>query len=50
MYFKEPTEDFSWVKLTPAFVICLIIAVAGVMIPGVIPGSILELAQKAILM
>jgi NADH-quinone oxidoreductase subunit N len=50
MYFKEPTEDFAWVKLSPAFVICLILAVAGVLIPGVIPGSILELAQKAILM
>lgn len=50
MYFKEPTEDFSWVKLSPAFVICLIIAIAGVMIPGVIPGTILELAQRAILM
>lgn len=50
MYFKEPTEDFAWVKLSPAVVICLILAVAGVLIPGVIPGSILELAQKAILM
>ncbi len=50
MYFKEPNEDFAWVKLTPAFIICLIIAVAGVMIPGVLPGVILELAQKAVLM
>jgi len=50
MYFKEPTEDFNWVKLSPAFIICLIIAIAGVMIPGVVPGTILELAQKAILM
>jgi len=50
MYFKEPVEDFGWVKLSPAFVICLIIAVAGVMIPGVIPGALLDLAQKAIFM
>ncbi len=50
MYFKEPTEDFNWVRLSPAFIICLIIAIAGVMIPGVVPGTILELAQKAILM
>lgn len=50
MYFKEPTEDFAWVKLTPAFVICLIIAVAGVLIPGVLPGVFLELAQKAVFM
>src|SRR5512133_2294220 len=50
MYFKEPTEEFGWVKLTPAFVICLIIAVAGVLIPGVLPGVFLELAQKAVFM
>jgi NADH-quinone oxidoreductase subunit N len=50
MYFKEPNEDFAWVKLTPAFIICLIIAVAGVMIPGVLPGVILQLAQKAVFM
>ncbi|NVN99514.1 MAG: NADH-quinone oxidoreductase subunit N [Geobacteraceae bacterium] len=50
MYFKDPTEEFSWVKLTPAFALCLIIAVAGVMIPGVLPGVFLELAQKALFM
>ena len=50
MYFKDPTEEFEWVKLTPAFVICLIIAVAGVLIPGVLPGVFLELAQKAVFM
>jgi NADH-quinone oxidoreductase subunit N len=47
MYFKEPTEDFSWLKLTPAFVVCLIIAVAGVLIPGIVPGILLDLAQLA---
>jgi len=50
MYFKEPTEEFEWVKLTPAFILCLIIAVAGVLIPGVLPGVFLELAQKAVFM
>lgn len=50
MYFKEPTEEFEWVKLTPAFIVCLIIAVAGVLIPGVLPGVFLELAQKAVFM
>lgn len=48
MYFKEPVEDFSWVKLSPAFIICLLMAVAGVLIPGVLPGVFLELAQKAV--
>jgi NADH-quinone oxidoreductase subunit N len=50
MYFKDPTEEFEWVKLTPAFAICLLIAVIGVLVPGVVPGTILELAQKAVLM
>lgn len=50
MYFKDPTEDFAWVKLTPAFAICLLIAVIGVLVPGVLPGVFLELAQKAVLM
>ncbi len=50
MYFKDPTEEFAWVKLTPAFVVCLIIAVAGVLIPGVLPGVFLEIAQKAVFM
>jgi len=50
MYFKEPNEEFEWVKLTPAFILCLIIAVAGVLIPGVLPGVFLELAQKAVFM
>jgi len=50
MYFKEPTEEFEWVKLSPAFIVCLIIAVAGVLIPGVLPGVFLELAQKAVFM
>lgn len=50
MYFKDPTEEFTWVKLTPAFVVCLLIAVAGVLIPGVLPGIFLELAQKAVFM
>ncbi|MBP1728018.1 MAG: hypothetical protein H6Q56_391, partial [Deltaproteobacteria bacterium] len=30
--------------------ICLLIAVAGVLIPGVLPGIFLELAQKAVFM
>lgn len=50
MYMKEPVEEFDWLKVTPSFAICLIIAVAGVLIPGVVPGFLLELAQKAVLM
>ena len=44
MYMKNPEEDFSWVKLTPAVMLCILIAVAGVLIPGIIPNSVLNLA------
>lgn len=49
MYMKDPVEEFDWVKVTPAIALCLLISVAGVMIPGVIPGYLLQLAQKAVL-
>jgi NADH-quinone oxidoreductase subunit N len=50
MYMKDPTEEFEWLKVSPALALCLFISVAGVMIPGIVPGKLLELAQKAILM
>jgi NADH-quinone oxidoreductase subunit N len=50
MYMKESTEEFSWLKVTPAIAVCIIISVAGVLIPGMVPGTLLSLAQKAILM
>jgi NADH-quinone oxidoreductase subunit N len=50
MYMKEPTTEFEWVRVPLAISACIIIAIAGVLIPGVIPGSLLELAQKAVLM
>lgn len=49
MYMKKPTEEFDWFKVTPTTAFCLLIAVAGVLIPGVVPGFVLELAQKALL-
>ena len=49
MYMKDPVEEFDWVKVTPAIALCLVISVAGVMIPGVVPGYLLQLAQKAVL-
>ena len=44
MYMKNPEEDFDWVKLSPAIMICILIAVAGVLIPGIIPDTVLNLA------
>ncbi|KAF0221270.1 MAG: NADH-quinone oxidoreductase subunit [Geobacteraceae bacterium] len=50
MYMKDPVEEFDWLKVSPAIALCLIIAVAGVLIPGIVPGYLLELAQKAVLL
>lgn len=48
MYMKTPEEDFSWVKLSPAVMLCIIIAVAGVLIPGIIPNSVLNIAAMSL--
>ncbi|MCM2358798.1 MAG: NADH-quinone oxidoreductase subunit N [Geobacteraceae bacterium] len=48
MYMKDPVEEFDWLKVTPAHALCLLVAVAGVLIPGIVPGYLLELAQKAV--
>ena len=50
MYMKAPTEEFDWLKVTPPIAACLALSVAGVLIPGVVPAFLLELAQKAVLM
>ena len=44
MYMKTPEEEFDWVKVSPAIMLCIIIAIAGVLIPGIIPNSVLNLA------
>jgi NADH-quinone oxidoreductase subunit N len=49
MYMKDPTEEFDWVKVSPAIALCLLISVAGALIPGVVPSYLLNLAQKAVL-
>ena len=40
----DTEEEFDWIKLSPAIMLCIIIAVAGVLIPGIIPNSVLNLA------
>ncbi|RNC68110.1 MAG: NADH-quinone oxidoreductase subunit N [Desulfuromonadales bacterium] len=49
MYMKDPVEEFDWMKLSPAVALCILIAVVGVLVPGVLPAYLLELAQKAVL-
>jgi NADH-quinone oxidoreductase subunit N len=48
MYMKESEEDYSWAGMTPAVGLCLLLTVAGTLVLGVVPGTILELAQKAV--
>jgi NADH-quinone oxidoreductase subunit N len=48
MYMKEPHEEFEWTVVTAPVALALLIAVAGTLIPGVVPSLLLELAQNAI--
>ncbi len=48
MYMKEPTEEFEWVQVTAPVTLALIIAVAGSLIPGIVPSIIMEYAQMAV--
>lgn len=50
MYMKNPTEEFDWMKVSAPVALCIAISVVGVLIPGVLPSYLLELAQKAILL
>jgi NADH-quinone oxidoreductase subunit N len=48
MYMKEPNEEFEWTVVTAPVALALLIAVAGTLIPGIVPSLLLELAQNAI--
>ena len=48
MYMKEGTEDFEWAGVTPSIAVCLLVTVVATLVMGVVPGTILELAQKAV--
>ena len=39
MYFKEATEEFEWIQVTAPVALALVIAVAGTLIPGIVPSS-----------
>jgi NADH-quinone oxidoreductase subunit N len=49
MYMKDPAEEFDWFKVTPSLAACICLSVAGVLIPGMFPGYILQWAQQAVL-
>ncbi len=45
MYFKDPQEDFSWVSINTATAISIVIAIAGVLLLGILPGPFMEMAM-----
>lgn len=47
MYFKDPEEDFSWAVMNTGTAISIVIAIAGVLILGVLPGPVMEMAKLA---
>ncbi len=47
MYFKDAEEDFAWVSMNAATTISIVIAIAGVLVMGVLPGPFMEMAKLA---
>ena len=47
MYFKDAEEDFNWVSINTATAISIVIAIAGVLLMGVLPGPFMEMAKLA---
>ncbi|MDW7644796.1 MAG: NADH-quinone oxidoreductase subunit N [Desulfuromonadales bacterium] len=47
MYFKNPEEDFSWVKIHAGAAVSIVIAIVGVLYLGILPESVMELAKLA---
>ncbi len=47
MYFKNPEEDFSWVKIHAGAAISIVLALVGVLYLGILPSSVMELAKLA---
>jgi NADH-quinone oxidoreductase subunit N len=45
MYFKDPSEDFAWVKLYPGTMLAIALAIVGVFYLGVIPDQVMQWAK-----
>ncbi|MFA5514795.1 MAG: NADH-quinone oxidoreductase subunit N [Desulfuromonadales bacterium] len=48
MYFRDPAEDYGWVKMHAGAVISIVAAIIGVFYLGIIPGAVMEMAKLAI--
>ena len=49
MYMREPGEDFADARITPALAVALLIAAAGTLYLGILPGRVLEWTSAAAL-
>ena len=48
MYFRDPVEDFAWVTLPVSVTVSIILAIAGSLYLGIVPGFVMELAKLAV--
>jgi len=48
MYFREPTEDYGWVTMQAGAVISIVLAIAGILYLGILPGGVMALAKLAV--
>lgn len=48
MYFRDAEEDFAWVKMEMATIVSILIAIVGVLLLGIIPGPVMEMAKLSI--
>jgi len=47
MYFREPAEDFSWIRVDAGTAVSIVLALIGVFYLGVLPGVVMEFAKLA---
>jgi NADH-quinone oxidoreductase subunit N len=47
MYFSEPSKDYTPTAVAPALIVALVIAAAGTLYLGILPGHVLNLAKAA---
>jgi NADH-quinone oxidoreductase subunit N len=47
MYFRDPAEDYGWVKMHAGAVVSIVLALIGVLYLGIIPGAVMAMAKLA---
>jgi len=49
MYFRDPAEDFGWVKLHLGAMVSIVLAIIGIFYLGIVPGAVMAMAKMAII-